>query len=66
VRKVGDGASSGEPMDFQQDKDIMHVEAPSSTTILPITCFGIHNINLKGNMIWKVRLDIHGVKLDHL
>ena len=30
---VGDWSRSGEPMLHQQDKDITHVEAPSSITV---------------------------------
>jgi hypothetical protein len=39
VNKVEEGVRSGELMDFQQDRDMTHVEAPSSTTFLLITCF---------------------------
>jgi hypothetical protein len=34
IKNVGEGVSSGELMAFHHDKDITHVEAPSSTTIL--------------------------------
>jgi hypothetical protein len=62
VNKVGEGVSSGEPIAFQQDKDMTHIEAPSSTMVLLITCF-TYNVNLEGYMIRKVRLHISSIKL---
>jgi hypothetical protein len=29
IKRIGEGVSSGEPIAFQRDKDITHVEAPS-------------------------------------
>jgi hypothetical protein len=39
VNKVGEGVSSGEPIAFQQDRDMTHVEAPSSMMVLLMMCF---------------------------
>jgi hypothetical protein len=36
IKRVGEGVIFGEPIDFQQDKDITHIESPSSTMILLI------------------------------
>jgi hypothetical protein len=36
VKRVREGVSYGEPIAFQQDKNITHVKAPSSMTILLI------------------------------
>ena len=47
-RVVGDFISSGEWMDFQQDKDKIEVEAPSSRTVLK-TFFQTTLV-----MIWKM------------
>jgi hypothetical protein len=63
VKRVGEGVSSREPMDFQQDKDMTHVEAPSSMMVLLNNMFCIHNVNLEGYMIRKVRLHFSSIKL---
>jgi hypothetical protein len=36
VKRVGEGVSSGEPIDFQQDKEITHVNSRSLTMVLLI------------------------------
>ena len=36
VRNVGDGACSGDLMDFQQYRAMTHVDAPSSIIFIPI------------------------------
>jgi hypothetical protein len=47
VKRVGNRVSSGDPIAFQQDNDITHVEVPSSMTVLPIMCFTYTTL------IWK-------------
>jgi hypothetical protein len=39
VNKVGEGERSGEPIVFQQDRDMTNFKDPSSTTVLLIMCF---------------------------
>jgi hypothetical protein len=47
VKKVGEGANSREPINFQKYIDITHVEALLLTKMLQITCF-VYMIS-----IWK-------------
>jgi hypothetical protein len=46
-KRVGEGVRSRELIAFQHDKDIMHVEVPSSTSIL------LTKILLQTTLIWK-------------
>jgi hypothetical protein len=42
-----DSVNGGEPIAFQQEKDITHVEAPSSITVPTNALVGDHNLYLK-------------------
>ena len=39
AKRVGEGTGEGDPMAFQLDIDITHVEAPSSITVQKILVF---------------------------
>ncbi len=39
VRRVGEGTTKGDPMAFEKDIDMTHVEAPSSIIVRKILIF---------------------------